>query len=258
MSGIDITWLGHATVLIEMDGVRVLTDPALTGRIGPLKRYAPPVEADHATRIDAVVISHLHRDHFHLPSLRRMDARTQIGVPRGAGGLLSREGYVNVVEVTAGESFQCGAVKFQAVPAAHGSYRPPFGPNTAAVGYLISGSSRVYFPGDTGPFDGMSDICPGDLDLALMPVGGWWVTMRSSRHLSPRTAAEALTLLRPRKAVPIHWGTLWPFGMRRAWRSRFEQAGELFASYAAGIAPDVDVRVLRPGASLAITCGGGE
>lgn len=253
MSVVEVTWLGHATVLIAIDGMSILTDPVLTSRIGVIWRYAPPVDIDLLKRIDLVVVSHLHRDHLHMPSLQMLDHAVRTVVPRGGEELLRRAGLKNISEVQVGDSLWCGPVRITAVPAAHTGYRPPFGPKADAVGYLITGSGRIYFPGDTTLFDGMRDISP-DLDLALLPVGGWGVTLRGE-HLNPESAALALKLLRPRHAIPIHWGTLRPLGMRNVWRSNFEQPGANFAEYAAVYAPGVKVDVLQPGGRVGLRAG---
>ena len=103
----------------------------------------------------------------------------------------------------------------------------------------------MYFAGDTDLFPGMADIA-SDLDLAILPVGGWGPTLRSG-HLDPITAAAALTLLRPRVAIAVHWGTLWPIGMSRVRRYRFEEPGGRFIEAAKRVAPTVTVPALLPG-----------
>ena len=116
---------------------------------------------------------------------------------------------------------------------------------TEAVGYLVSGSSRVYFAGDTDLFDGMSALAPR-LDVALLPVAGWGFRIPPG-HLDPFRAAAALRLLRPRVAVPIHWGTYRPIGLG----TRFPKApAQAFARLARDLAPEVDVRLLPVGGSL--------
>ena len=89
---LEVTWLGHATVLLELDGVRVLTDPVLRGRVGPLVRIAPPVDLDALAEVDCVLLSHLHADHADLGSLRLLGDRTPVVAPAGAGRLAARHG----------------------------------------------------------------------------------------------------------------------------------------------------------------------
>ena len=106
-----------------------------------------------------------------------------------------------------------GGVQVDAVEALHSGFRPPLGPTAPAIGFVIRGTRSVYFAGDTDMFPGMADL--GPIDLALIPVWGWGPTLGRGLHLDPLRAAEALRLIRPRAAVPIHWGTYWPHAMGR-------------------------------------------
>jgi L-ascorbate metabolism protein UlaG (beta-lactamase superfamily) len=118
------------------------------------------------------------------------------------------------------------------------------------VGYLIDdGDERVYFAGDTDVFDEMADLA--GIDLALLPVWGWGPRLGPG-HMDPRRAAEALTVLRPRAVVPIHWGTLWPLGMGRVRPHRVERPPLEFERHAAELAPEVKVFVTPPGETVAI------
>jgi L-ascorbate metabolism protein UlaG (beta-lactamase superfamily) len=239
-----LRWFGHATVRLEMDGVRFLFDPLLAGGIGPVRRRGRSPNLDVAP-VDAVLISHAHQDHLHLASLRQLDRATTIVVPRGTGRLVRRIGFGDAREMDAGDTTAIGAVTIRAVPAAHRGRRMPFGPDAPALGYVLEGEERVYFAGDTDLFPGMADIDP-QLDLAILPIGGWGPTLRSG-HLDPQTAAAALRLLRPRVAIAVHWGTLWPMGMGRVRRHRFEEPGSRFIEAARHTAPNVMVPPLMPG-----------
>jgi L-ascorbate metabolism protein UlaG (beta-lactamase superfamily) len=138
-----------------------------------------------------------------------------------------------------------------ATVAEHGGSRGPFAAGKA-LGYLVEGSRRVYFAGDTDLFPGMAEIGP-DLDVALVPIWGWGPSLGRGKHMDPERAAESLTLLRPRIAVPIHWGTYHPIhlGLREA-PAFLRDPAERFTRAAAAAAPDVEVRVLRPGETLSL------
>lgn len=241
-----ITWLGHSTVVVDMDGVRVLTDPLLRNRVVLLRR-TEPVDIAAVDRIDAIVLSHLHRDHLDLPSLRRLERNIPIVVPRGAGSLIARLGFASVDEAGAGDEVHIRGLRIRATPAVHDARRGRV--RAPSLGYLIAGSSRVYFAGDTALFPQMADIADG-LDVALLPVAGWGPSLGPG-HLDPRQAAEALTLLRPRLAVPIHWGTLRPLHVSRNAAYLREPPHE-FARAAGELAPDTQVIVIAPGESLEI------
>src|SRR5438034_1478989 len=244
--GLSIAWIAHSTALVEVDGVRLLTDPLLRPRIGPLRRVAAPPE--DTGEVDAILVSHVHHDHLDMRSLDRLRS-PRVVVPRGAARLLERRGFEEVIEIGAGEETSIGAVTVLATHADHDARRLPFTAPTPALGYLIRGSERVYFAGDTEIFGAMRELAPG-LDLALLPIWGWGPRLGPG-HLDPRRAAEALRLLRPRVAVPIHWGTYRRLGMTSDPAALREPAEQL-ARYAAELAPNVAVRILAPGEQLEV------
>jgi len=238
-----LTWLGHATVLIEVGGLRLLTDPVLRSRVAHLRRHgAAPATPD---RIDAVLVSHLHYDHLDLPSLRMLAPRPRLVCPRGARDFLAGAGLPGADELAAGDRAQLGGVRLEATPADHDGTRRPGGPVAPAIGFLVRGERSVYFAGDTDLFPEMAEL--GPVDVALLPVAGWSPKLGPG-HLDAGRAARAAALLRPRIAVPIHWGTLHPVTRGRgAW---FTDPPGDFAAQVAELAPEVEVRVLSPGESL--------
>ncbi len=241
-----LTFLGHSTVRVELAGIRILTDPVLFDRVGPLRRVVTTLGADLYAGIDVVLVSHLHLDHFDLPSLRLLGPDVRVIVPIGAGPLLRRMGFEHVEELAPQEGLVSGPVSITATTAAHGGFRPPFGPRAAAVGYVIeAGAARIYFAGDTDVFPGMADLAH-DLDVALLPVWGWGPSLGRG-HLDPERAAQALRLLRPRYAIPIHWGTLWPFGFGRVRPGRLTDPPLEFAALASKAHPGGTVLITPPG-----------
>jgi L-ascorbate metabolism protein UlaG (beta-lactamase superfamily) len=226
-------------VLVDLDGVRLLTDPTLRRRIFQLRRAAA-VEPPGA--LDAVLVSHAHYDHLDLPSLERLPRSVRIVVPRGAGRLV--RGFGAVSEVDAGDVVDVGPVRVRAVHAEHDGRRGLLGVLAAALGYVFEGSRSVYFAGDTDLFAGMAEL--GPLDVAALPIAGWGPRLPAG-HLDPERAAEALRLLRPRTAVPIHWGTFAPPLARPG-----ADLPELFRRRAAELAPEVEIRVLAVGESFGL------
>jgi L-ascorbate metabolism protein UlaG (beta-lactamase superfamily) len=150
--------------------------------------------------------------------------------------------------VEAGDAIDIGGVRVLAVPAHHRGARTPLSRTRAAfVGYVVGSSARVYFAGDTELFDGMAKLAP--LGLALLPVAGWGPRLGPG-HMNPRQAAEALRLLRPNAAVPIHWGTIHVRGLGRGRPLWLTEPGNAFARHAKVKAPGVAVHVLDAGESL--------
>ncbi len=244
----DVTFAGHSTVLVELDGARLLTDPVLRRRILHLRRHAPPVPTEVTENIDAILISHLHGDHLDLPSLRRVDASARLLVPRGARALVRRAGHAAVEELSPGDEAEVGPLRVVALHADHQPRRWTVGGTEAhPLGYEIRGSRTAYFAGDTDLFPEMEGL-RDRIDVAFLPVWGWGTSLGPG-HLDPRGAAEAAALIRPRVAVPIHWGTLFPVGRARSHGHLLHDPPREFARHVAELAPGVDVALLEPGES---------
>ncbi|MFD5724817.1 MBL fold metallo-hydrolase [Streptomyces sp. NPDC048567] len=249
---VEITWWGHATCTIEDSGVRFLTDPLFVRRFAHLRRRRGELPGPDAAVADVVLISHLHSDHLHLPSLARVAPGARVLVPRGSVRsvpglrLLRRARGLRITEVVAGDEVCVGGVRVRAVPALHDGRRLPLGPHRSpALGYVVEGAARTYFAGDTGLFDDMARVV-GPVDVALLPVGGWGPYLGHG-HLDAGRAAQALTRLRPRAAVPVHYGTYWPIGMDGVRPHEFHAPGEEFVRKAAMVAPEVVVHRLAHG-----------
>jgi L-ascorbate metabolism protein UlaG (beta-lactamase superfamily) len=212
---VTITWVGHATAIIDIGGVRVLTDPALTKRLVHLTRRQAPPELDP---VDAVLISHLHMDHLHLPSLRTLQGEPELVVPAGAGRLVRGVPASTVAEVAPSDRFELtsgtATVDVEVITAEHSGRRGPHSRHTAPpLGYVLrAGGRSVYFPGDTDLFDGMADL--GPVDVALLPIWGWGASLGEG-HLNPQSAVRATELIDPAVVIPIHWGTFSPVRARR-------------------------------------------
>jgi L-ascorbate metabolism protein UlaG (beta-lactamase superfamily) len=242
-----LRWLGHATVLLELGGARVVTDPLLRRWLGHLTRRPPWIAPAELGALDAALVSHVHRDHLDVSSLKGLQGAPQIVLPAGAGEHLKSGGFPRVVELSQGESCAIGNLRVTATAAHHRARRDLWSPWVPSLGYLLEvPGTRVYFAGDTDVYPEMAQLAP--VDVALLPVWGWGPSVGEG-HLDPRTAAEALRLLRPRVTVPIHWGTFFPAYLRAR---RLSEPPRAFARHAAELAPEVDVRLLQPGEALTI------
>jgi L-ascorbate metabolism protein UlaG (beta-lactamase superfamily) len=249
-----ITFLGHSTVLIEVDELRILTDPMLAQWLGPIRRHHAPVPDELFADIDAIFVSHAHQDHLHVPSLRRVPGKPTLLVPRGLAPVVRSVG-LPVVEVGIGEALTIDRVSVEITYAEHAGRRLPFGPDAVAIGCVIRGSRNVYFAGDTDVFDGMASF--GELDVALLPVWGWGPRLGPG-HMNPTRAAQAAAIIRPRIAVPIHWGTLYPLGAKQIDPGPLNEPGAAFAEACRWRAPGVDVRVIPVGGTLELPADGGH
>ena len=214
-----VTWVNHATVLIQMDGVNILTDPtwALRSypRLGPTRRRPPGIDFDRLPPIDVVLVSHDHHDHTDLPTLRRLSAAhgPALYAGLGNGAFLAANGIRGVRELDWWRSVEVApGLVLTAVPARHTSGRGPFADfKRLWCGFVLAGASgSVYFAGDTGEgshFAAIGARFPG-LSVALLPIGGfepaWYM---ACRHLGPQTALREFAVLGARVMIPIHFGT---------------------------------------------------
>jgi L-ascorbate metabolism protein UlaG (beta-lactamase superfamily) len=217
MGSLALTWWGHASATVEVGGVRVATDPLLADRLLHLRRLTetPPPAAYDA---DLVVVSHLHHDHLHLPSLRQFDTGVPILVPRGGEPLLRSVGPDRVQGVVPGDVLDVAGVRVTVLAATHDGGRGPHTRITGPpLGFRLDARDRsVWFPGDSELREDMARV--GHVDLALVPIGGWGPTLEDG-HMDPVAGAEAVRLVGATTAVPVHWGTFWPWGLRHVARS---------------------------------------
>ncbi len=249
---VEITWWGHATCTVEDSHPRVLTDPLFARRLAHLRRRRGAVPPPDARRADVALVSHLHADHLHVPSLALLEEGTLLLVPRGAlraVPALRRLTHLRVREMAPGEVLPVGGLVVRAVPARHDGRRLPVGRHVCpALGYVVEGETRTYFAGDTGLFESMAEEV-GPVDVALLPVGGWGPYLGAG-HLDAGRAAQALALLGARAAVPVHYGTYWPIGMDAVRPHEFHSPGDEFVRLAAARTPRVAVHRLGHGESV--------
>jgi L-ascorbate metabolism protein UlaG (beta-lactamase superfamily) len=205
-----ITYIGHATVLLRLNGITALTDPVYSNHIGIFRRYVGPgIAIGDLPKLDVILVSHGHWDHLNRPTLRRLDKSAVVLVPAGLEESLRELGFRDVRGLRLWQTTNVRGAEITAVPSQH------WGPH---CGYLIRNGRTVYFAGDTGLFDGMRAI--GDsqqIDVALLPIGAYrphvWFIPGASRamrrvHMAPEDIPAAARMLGARLVVPIHWGTL--------------------------------------------------
>jgi L-ascorbate metabolism protein UlaG (beta-lactamase superfamily) len=244
-----VTYIGHSTLFIEMDGLRIITDPLLRRYVGHLRRQVPDPDP-LVKEADVVLISHLHGDHLDLSSLQDLGREKRLIVPKGAGPYLKLKRFKNVEEITEGDSIDLGEITITATLADHAGRKLPWVPLVKEMGFVLDGSHEIYFAGDTDLFDEMADI-GRQIDLALLPVWGWGPTLGTG-HMDPQTAAQSLLHLNPVAAIPIHWGTYCPAVMDWFKPNFLSRPPLEFAEHAAEIAPNVLINILEPGDSVEV------
>ncbi|TIC87850.1 MBL fold metallo-hydrolase [Nocardioides sp. GY 10113] len=250
----SVSWIGHSTVTLDLDGVRILTDPLVKRHNGPLRRRYPMPHPRLYRDPDAVLISHLHHDHAELPSLRMFPGVPLLSAPLNAAWLRRR----GLAGVDLGEEWHPiadGPVSVRAAPAVHGHRPMPHRPN-AVNSHLVRGSRwTVWAVGDTELFDAMSDIpemLGRPLDLVLVPIAGWGPRL-SGGHLDPVQAAEACVRTGAARALAVHWGTLHPPIIHRPTDPWIDRPHPEFVRALERLAPDCELIDLRPGESATIS-----
>ena len=211
----SVTWVGHASFVVRLGGLTILTDPVWSRRIPAVApRLTPPgLPWTALPPVDAVVISHNHYDHLDAPTIRRLPRHTRVLVPAGLGSWFRRRGFTAVRELDWWQSCQVGEVTFDFVPAHHWSRRGLFDTCRSLWGGWVvtaGADARIYFAGDTGYghfFGEIGQRYPG-IDAALLPVGAYepnW--FMKPMHTNPEEAVRACEEVGARRMVPMHWGT---------------------------------------------------
>ncbi|MCE9598572.1 MAG: MBL fold metallo-hydrolase [Spirochaetia bacterium] len=232
--GLRVTWFGHASVLVEIDGFRMFTDPVFAKRVspfatfGPERSFAPPLRLEELPQINAVVISHDHYDHLDMKAIQFLaDKGTIFFVPLGIGAHLEAWGIKEsqIVEMNWWDSYTLGGIKIVCTPAVHYSGRGLFSRNSTlwSSWSLIGPLHRFYFSGDTGYSPHFKEIGArlGPFDVAALKIGAYDYTWEGI-HMNPEDAVRANQDLRGRRMLPVHWGTFnlaiheWDEPIRRA------------------------------------------
>lgn len=244
---VKITYIGHATILIEMNGKKILTDPVLRDRVAHLQRRQKKVNPELYENIDYVLISHVHRDHLDIPSLKKISQKAKFIMPKDTSKYLDEKHFLNIEEVEIGEKITLEDINITVTKANHLAIRGFRSPKIDSLGFMIEGDKTIYFPGDTDKFDEMEEFGKNfDIDVALLPIGGWWYTLGVG-HLDPREAAHAAKMLNPKTVIPIHWGTFHPWGLKFFNLSYLTQPPKQLKFWLDRVAPEVDLEVLNPG-----------
>ncbi|MFJ8247468.1 MBL fold metallo-hydrolase [Peribacillus asahii] len=246
----SITWIGHSTFLLQLNGLNILTDPVWAKRQGIQKRQTEPgILLEDLPEIDVVVISHGHYDHLDFGSIRRLRGKPAFYIPHGLKKAFVRRGYQDIHEANWWDSFQAGEVTLSFVPAQHWTRRTLFDTNTSHWGgwVLQNEKTSFYFVGDTGYFRGLQEIAEKfNLQYVLMPIGAYepeW--FMSDSHINPEDAVRAFLELSGDFFIPMHYGAY-----RLADDTGPEALERLNQEWERQQLPDEQLKILRIGETL--------
>ncbi len=208
---IGVTFVGHATVLIELDGVTLLTDPVLSQRLFVAKRLVSPgLPEGGLPNLDIVLVSHGHHDHLDVATHQRLEKRNTIAVvAENLADLVAGAGYHRVVELSWGQHVEHKGIRISSLAVNHWGTRGLLPDRRGYTGFLIEGpSGRVFFPGDTAYTPLFRDYGQRfSIDVAILPIGAYQPSSFRRVHMNPEDALQAFLDLRARYLVPVHWGT---------------------------------------------------
>jgi L-ascorbate metabolism protein UlaG (beta-lactamase superfamily) len=257
--GIRVTYIGHATLLLEIGGKRILTDPNFDPALARvLKRVAPPgIPIDRLPVLDAVLVTHAHADHLSFTSLAALPQSVPVFAPGPVRQWLRSAGFKQAETLDAGDVLQLGALKVHGATAEHRGTRYGFDHwRSAANMYLLEAPDMAcFFAGDTGLTDRTHHVVEStlhasgrQLDLALLPIGHapWWKPRFRRGHLSSDDALTLFERLRARYLIPYHWGTFHHFSA-----GPYDAINQLRSSLERHPRRE-DVKVLEPGMSVAL------
>lgn len=276
---------GHSTLLIEIDGVKVLTDPLFREWLLHIKRHAPAIDMAVFGQPDVILISHSHLDHLDKQSLQRLDRGAHVIAPSDTVKIIRRLRFEHITAVKPGDTIETHGLKVITVPAIHGGGRLPWSAEGDMLGFIVesgrpAGNATVgsatdpgtpddglgaahqsfYFAGDTDLYPAMDQLAKlthSGIDLALLPVWGWGPKVGEG-HLDPTSAAEAAKLVNARVTVPIHWGGYFPFGLKRTHGRLLSTPPHEFAAIVERMSLPTEVRIVDPGKSISLLPGKGR
>lgn len=229
-----LTWIGQASFLLQLAGKNILIDPILSMRIGWIKRNSPPgIDWPAMPKIDIVLITHNHRDHMDIPTLKKLGNNPLYLVPQGLGSWFLKNGFTRVIEMGWWQTENIFNLKIAFVPAEHWSRRGLTDINTSWWGGFVIESNGLclYHSGDTGWFDGFSEIGRRfkHIHVAMLPIGAYsprW--FMKYQHVDPDEAIKVMNAVGAKHFIPMHWGTFKlsdepldepPLLLKKAWQN---------------------------------------
>ncbi|UCD85207.1 MAG: MBL fold metallo-hydrolase [Deltaproteobacteria bacterium] len=240
------TFIGHSSVLIELGGLNLITDPNFRRFLFTIwRRSKVGLRVKDLPPLNIILISHGHYDHMSLSALKKFPREAVVIIPPGLEKYPRRLGFPDVRVIRWWENTEIKGTKVFAVPARHFSGRSPWHRGSLYQGYIVQGTKTVYFAGDTGFFQEMERLGERfSIDLAFLPIGAYKPWSVFGHHMTPEDAIEAMERLRAKRMVPIHWGAF-----KLAFESMKEPPERLLrAARKKGV--DSRISILKPGEQL--------
>jgi len=246
--GITVTWIGHSTFLINLEGTTILTDPVFSDKVGVsllglttigLRRFVPPaLTIAELPPLDLILVSHAHMDHYDVPSLRRLRRDVPTILARDTAEFMDDLGYTALREMDWGQTAEVKGVRIEAVPVKHWGRRYPWDRDRGYNGFLLTkGKRSILFGGDTAYTERLPAATNGRrLDLAILPIGGY--NPYIANHASPEQAWDLFHEMRARYLIPMHWRTF------RMSRERPLEPYERLAAAVNGSAPRIALHAI--------------
>ncbi len=212
---VRVTWIGHAAFYLQFDGHSLIIDPNWANWHGIVRRQRRPgLPIRMIPELDLVLVTHAHFDHLHKPSLKILQSREGIVVPRGSGGLVRRLGFPAVHEMKIWDRLELDNLHIIHTPSHHWGARYLHDTHRDYGGYIIkAGQKSVFHCGDSAWFDGFEEIGKRfpEIDVALMPIGAYDAPSGRDVHMNPEEAVRAFAAIGAKVMIPMHYGTF-PLG----------------------------------------------
>ena len=202
----SLVFAGHSTIIMDINGKRIITDPVLYNHIGHNRKTSPVTKKTIPKNYDYILITHHHLDHLHLPSLKLLNKDATIIIPTGAKSKLEKIGFTKIIELGPFDQIEEGTIRIDTFPCAHDGRRYYQGPMRDTLSYLITSSSvRLFVCGDTAETSNFDSI---DADIAFMPIGCYKPISMEATHCNPYQSYEMYRRMNAKFFVPIHFETL--------------------------------------------------
>lgn len=202
----SIVFAGHSTLIFNINGKKIITDPILYNHIGHIRKTSPVTRKTIPKDYDYILITHLHLDHLHLPSLKLLNRNATVIVPKGIKSKLEKIGFTKIIELGPFRQIEDGTIHIDTFPCAHDGRRYYRGPMRDTLSYLITSSSaRIFICGDTAETSNFDGI---DADIAFMPIGCYKPISMEATHCNPYQSYQMFNRMNAKFFIPIHFGTL--------------------------------------------------